>query len=147
MIALPDVNVLLALVWSNHPHHEAAHEWFARDAHLGWATTLMTQSAFLRLSMNPHVVGTFLDCRSATQLLAGLVSHPEHRYVEATPALSGAVFDELVPLIVGYRQVTDAVLLHTARVHGMKLVTFDKPLRTICPWPENLATLPQAPAL
>lgn len=146
MIALPDVNVLLALVWSNHPHHEAAHEWFARDANLGWATTLMTQAAFLRLSLNPQIVGMTIDCRMGSQLLVELVSHPNHGFIERAPALSGAEFDELIPLIVGYRQVTDAVLLHTARAHGMKLVTFDKPLRTICPWPDNLLLLPLARA-
>jgi predicted nucleic acid-binding protein len=38
LIALPDINVLLALAWSNHPHHEAAHRWFACDSAAGWAT-------------------------------------------------------------------------------------------------------------
>jgi predicted nucleic acid-binding protein len=51
LIALPDVNVLLALGWSNHPHHNAAHDWFAREASAGWATCLLTQSAFVRLSI------------------------------------------------------------------------------------------------
>ena len=40
MISLPDVNVLLALAWSNHPHHEAFHEWFGQEAANGWATCI-----------------------------------------------------------------------------------------------------------
>jgi predicted nucleic acid-binding protein len=40
LIALPDINVLLALTWSHHAHHDAAHRWFARDATAGWTTGL-----------------------------------------------------------------------------------------------------------
>ena len=29
MIALPDVNTLIALAWPNHVHHDAARSWFA----------------------------------------------------------------------------------------------------------------------
>ena len=65
MIALPDINVLLALAWSNHAHHDAAHRWFARDATAGWATCLLTQTGFLRLSLNPQVIGVAIDCQAA----------------------------------------------------------------------------------
>ena len=141
MIALPDVNVLLALIWSNHPHHDAAHEWFGREASSGWATCLLTQSAFLRLSLNPQVVGVAIDCRAAQLLLQGIVRHPYHQFMEAAPPLDGASFDPLVSRIVGYRQVSDATLLHLARAHGMRLVTFEQAVTSICPWNENLLIL------
>jgi toxin-antitoxin system PIN domain toxin len=144
LIALPDVNVLLALAWSNHPHHNAAHDWFAREANAGWATCLLTQSAFLRLSMNPQIVGAGVDCATAIRLLDGLTQHPNHKFVANAPPLFGPPFDELVPRIVGYRQVTDATLLHFARTAGMKLVTFDQAVASICPWNENLLVLPLA---
>jgi hypothetical protein len=88
LIALPDVNVLLALGWSNHPHHDPAHRWFARDSADGWATCLFTQTGFLRLSLNPQVVGVTLDCQAAMNLLVGLTSHPKHQYVEPAPNLT-----------------------------------------------------------
>ena len=47
MIHLPDVNVLLALAWSNHPHHEAAHRWFVSESLEGWATCLLTQGGLI----------------------------------------------------------------------------------------------------
>lgn len=141
MIALPDVNVLLALVWSNHPHHEAAHEWFGREAISGWATCLLTQSAFLRLSLNPQIVDVAINSSTALQLLNELVAHPHHRYLETAQALRGPSFDELIPRILGYRQVSDATLLHIARCHGNKLVTFDQAVASICPWQENLLVL------
>jgi hypothetical protein len=82
LIALPDINVLLALAWSNHPHHDAAHHWFVRAAAAGWATCLFTQTGFLRLSLNPQVVGIAIDYQAAIHLLHGLVAHPAHHYVE-----------------------------------------------------------------
>jgi toxin-antitoxin system PIN domain toxin len=142
LISLPDVNVLLALAWSNHPHHEAAHEWFGRDAAAGWATCLLTQSAFLRLSLNPQVVGVAIDCPTAARLLDGMVAHPGHRFFEVTPPLTGAPFDQLVARIAGYRQVSDATLLHFARSHSLRLVTLDQSIGAICPWNENLLILP-----
>jgi len=142
LIALPDINVLLALAWSNHPHHDAAHDWFGREANAGWATCLFTQSGFLRLSMNPQIVGIAIDCRTARSLLDELVAHPGHRFHESAPALVGPSFDELGQRIVGYRQISDATLLHLARLGGMKLVSFDEPITSICPWSENLLILP-----
>lgn len=38
MIRLLDVNVLIALAWPNHVHHDAAGSWFARLRRTGWAT-------------------------------------------------------------------------------------------------------------
>ena len=141
MIALPDINVLLALAWSNHPHHDAAHHWFTHAAATGWATCLFTQTGFLRLSLNPQVVGVAIDCQAAIHLLRSLVAHTAHHYVETAPALTVSSFDVLVPKIVGYRQVSDATLLHLARVCGLKLTTFDRPVTAICPWADNLDLL------
>jgi len=141
LIGLLDINVLLALVWSHHAHHDAAHSWFVRESAAGWATCLLTQTGFLRLSLNPQIVGISLDCQAALNLLQSLVDHPHHQYVETVPALTAPSFGELVPNIMGYRQVPDATLLHLARVHGMKLITFDQPIAAICPWPEHLELL------
>lgn len=141
MIALPDVNVLMALTWSNHPHHERAHRWFAQSAADGWATCFLTQTGFLRLSLNLQVVGVSIDCAAALSLLTGLVAHPDHRYLEAAASLTAGPFVHLAPRITGYRQVTDATLIHLARAHGARLVTFDKAVASICPWGESFETL------
>ena len=138
MIGLPDVNVLIALSWSNHPHHDAAHDWFAANADSGWATCALTQSAFLRLSLNPQIVGVAIDCHAALQLLASLTAHPRHQFEGVSPALTEASFDELAARIAGYRQVSDATLLHIAKVHGLKLVTFDRAISNLSPWDEHV---------
>ena len=141
MISLPDVNVLLALVWSNHPHHHAAHRWFARQADAGWATCIFTQTGFLRLSLNPRVVEVTIDCETALGLLRGLVAHRHHQYVGTAPSLLDPPFNELAARIVGYRQMTDATLLHLARSHQMKLLTLDQAAASRCPWDEHLETI------
>jgi uncharacterized protein len=141
LIGLPDINVLLALAWNHHAHHDAAHAWFTRDAASGWATCLLTQTGFLRLSMNPQIVGISLDGQAALDLLQSLVEHPDHRYAEMAPPLTATSFGELVPNLAGYRQVPDATLLYLARIHGMKFVTFDRAISVICPWPEHLEVL------
>ncbi|HUY14198.1 MAG TPA: hypothetical protein VMX16_11300 [Terriglobia bacterium] len=50
---LPDVNVLLALVWPRHESHAAAHAWFAKSGQQAWATNALTQLGVLRLPTPP----------------------------------------------------------------------------------------------
>ena len=141
MISLLDVNMLLSLAWTNHPHHQAAHDWFARESSAGWATCLLTQIGFLRLSLNPQIVGVQIDCQSAIGLLSGLTAHPAHQFLDTAPSVLASPFDLLVPKILGHQQITDATLLHLARGNGMKLVTFDQSTSALCPWPGNLEIL------
>lgn len=133
MTSLPDVNVLLALGWVTHPHHSAAHNWFRANASDGWATCVLTQSGFLRLSLNPQVVGVSLTATDAIKLLNGLVQHPQHQLVESLPTLTSSEFSQLATHMQGYRQTSDFVLLHIAQHHGLRLVTFDKPLAKVTP--------------
>lgn len=109
-------------------HPPAAHDWFLANAAAGWATCVLTQSGFLRLSLNPQVVGVTLATADAIKLLNGLVQHPQHQFVESLPTLASPEFSMLSTRLQGYRQTSDFVLLHVAQHHGLRLVTFDKPL-------------------
>ena len=82
-----------------------------------------------------------IDCQAAVHLLQSLVAHPHHQYTETAPALTTTPFDALIRKIMGYRQVSDATLLHLAHVSGLKLVTFDRSVAAVCPWPEHLELL------
>ena len=141
MISLPDANVLLALAWKQHVHHERAHHWFQSAASDGWATCVLTEAAFLRLSLNPQVVGVTINGATALHVLRGMTSHPQHTFIANYPSLTDQSFDELASVIRGYRQVTDGVLLYLVHFMGMKLVTFDQPIRALNPWPESLQVL------
>jgi toxin-antitoxin system PIN domain toxin len=138
LTALLDVNVLLSLAFTNHPHHQAAETWFVGNASAGWATCLLTEMGFLRLSLNPVIVGVSLDSRAALTLLSGLVADPHHQFFEPAPTARAAPFDQLLPKIVGHQQISDAGLLHLARFHNAKLVTFDQAISALCPWTANL---------
>lgn len=57
MVALLDVNVLIALFDGMHEHHEKAHHWFGRHRRLGWATCPLTENGFVRIISNSSYPG------------------------------------------------------------------------------------------
>ena len=132
MIALPDVNVLVALAWPTHVHHDAAWAWFDADRDAGWATCVLTEAGLVRVSCNRAVVHrtvTALDAVAVLESLTRLGSHrfwPLDRSISALPESVGA-------RLQGYRQVTDAVLLATAIQRGGQLTTFDGGLKGLVP--------------
>ncbi|HEY7215024.1 MAG TPA: hypothetical protein VIC28_10365 [Thermoanaerobaculia bacterium] len=58
MVALLDVNVLVALFDPDHVHHEAAHTWFAAHRGAGWATCPLTENGLIRILSNPAYAAT-----------------------------------------------------------------------------------------
>ncbi len=129
--ALLDVNLLIALAWPTHVHHQHAHEWFAANHARGWATCPMTQNAFVRISANPKIITKAVEPRQAMGLLGQIVALPHHQFwPDDLPFL-----DPVVPTeqLVGHRQVTDAYLLGLARHHQGRLVTLDRGLAALLP--------------
>jgi toxin-antitoxin system PIN domain toxin len=120
-VALLDVNALVALAWDSHVHHAAMRAWFAANHSAGWATCPITESGFVRVSSNPIVLPSAIGVDAARGVLSALRAHPGHRFLTDDVSMS----DGDVPLIAGYRQVTDAHLLTLARRRGVRLVTFD----------------------
>ncbi|MGI9022281.1 MAG: type II toxin-antitoxin system VapC family toxin, partial [Acidimicrobiales bacterium] len=53
MTPLLDVNVLIALAWPNHVHHDRARSWFSGPGSSGWATRPLPQHGFVRVSSHP----------------------------------------------------------------------------------------------
>ena len=129
MIALPDLNVLIALLDPQHVHHDPSHHWFAQHSSAGWATCPLTQNSVLRIIGHPRYPNSPGSLAVVIPLLVGLFSHPHHQFWadvlswSATTAIHG---DQLV----ANGQITD-VYLFTLVVpyHGM-LVTFDSRINT-----------------
>ena len=124
MIDIPDVNVLVALLWERHVHHRSAVEWFReRDGRFG--TTSITQTGFVRVSNHPKILGQPLTVVEAAATLTALCDRDDHEFV---PDQAGFVGNVDVPLdgLVGHRQVTDALLVAIARRRRGRLVTFDR---------------------
>ena len=133
---LLDANVLVALTWPNHAMHGAAHRWMA--AVDTWASTASTECAFLRLSMNPAVVGQALDIQDALAALRVLTAHPGHDLWSEDTSPAGA---PLLERCSGYRQITGAWLLSVAARRAGTLATFDRRLATLCPDERDLVEL------
>lgn len=136
-VLLLDANLLLALSWPSHQHHQRAQKWLEGKAHNGWATCPFTQTAFIRLSSNPSVSRDAIAPSKAQILLDISLGHPHHQFWP--DELS--VRDAIAPLrgsVVGHRQITDAYLLGLTIFRKGKLATFDRAIAALVP--EGVAT-------
>lgn len=119
---LLDVNVLVALAAPRHVHHGRSHEWFSSvDA---WATTPVTESAFLRLLTNVAVVGVEVQMAQAFEMLRQLHSAAAHTFIPDGASLASPLigFERLT----SSRDVTDVHLVDLAARSGSVLATLDR---------------------
>lgn len=130
--ALLDVNLLVALAWPNHIHHERAHRWFAERAGSVWATCSFTQAGFVRVSSNRKAIPAARTPLEALELLRRMVKVPGHRFWMDDVELARLDWVRSLPL-VGYRQVTDLHLLALARARGGRLATLDRGIAALIP--------------
>jgi toxin-antitoxin system PIN domain toxin len=128
--ALLDLNILTALLWPAHEHHEAAHRWFSGRANARWATCSLTQLGFVRIVSNPAFSRDALSPAAAAALLAENLAHPAHEFWTESLQVPAAI-KGMEPGLHGYRQLTDAYLLALARHRKGVLATFDRGLRTL----------------
>jgi hypothetical protein len=134
-LLLLDANVLLALAWPNHPFHQRAVARLMRRERRRWATCLLTQAAFVRLSSNPAIIPGATSPAEAGEMLGRLIDDPHHVFLEAG-SKQLARLQELLTRCHGHNQVNDAFLIWLAQCHGASVVTFDAPLRHLPPKPE-----------
>ena len=139
-VGLLDVNMLIALAWPSHVHHQAAHAWFGKHSTEGWATCPVTQCGFVRISSNPAIIREAVTPRQAMDHLGQIIQQKGHVFWPDDIGL----LDALMPtqLLVGHRQVTDAYLLGLALRRKGRLVTLDAGLAALLP-----ARSPQREAL
>jgi toxin-antitoxin system PIN domain toxin len=128
--ALLDLNILTALLWPAHEHHEAAHRWFAARGTACWATCPLTQLGFVRIVSNPAFSADALSPGEALALLAANLTHASHEFWPDSLPVPAAV-KPVESSLQGYRQLTDAYLLALASRHKGVLATFDRGLRTL----------------
>ena len=129
--ALLDVNVLIALLDSDHLHHRRATQWFTENIEAGWASCAITQNGCVRIMSQPGYPNPLPAARVVERLRAATRT-PHHQFVpSALSVLDESRFDS--EQFLGQRQVTDAYLLGLAVEHGLRLVTFDAnmPLRVV----------------
>ncbi len=127
MIALLDVNVLVALAWPNHVHHMAVLSWFKEQREAGWATCVLTEAGFVRVSCNPAAVRYAVTPSDAISLLGEIKRLGAHSFWPLDRSMVDLP-EAVTTRIQGYRQITDAVLLAAAMQYGGQLATLDNGL-------------------
>ena len=133
---LLDANALIALGWPAHEQHGRMLAWFKRHARDGWATTAMTQSAFVRIVSQPAFSGHVIGVAQVAELLLRNTAHAKHRLLNMDFGFE-QVLGCCTGGLLGHRQITDAYLIATAARHQARLVTFDRGLSNL------LATEPE----
>ena len=123
MRALLDVNVLIALLDSDHVSHQAAASWFADNADDGWASCAITQNGCLRIMSHPSYPNAQPVGEIARRLRAA-TAHPVHEFWPDEVSLLDATRID-TRRIHGPRQLTDVYLLALAVLNRGRLVTFD----------------------
>jgi toxin-antitoxin system PIN domain toxin len=115
---LLDANVLIALVVSDHVHHDAAEAWFARlDG--SFATCPITQGSLLRL-----LIRRGQRAEDARAIIIALADNPGHEFWSDSVSFTAFA----LPGVIGHRQVTDSYLAQLARTNRGRLATFDRGL-------------------
>ncbi len=124
MIALLDVNVLVALFDSAHVHHEAAHAWFGANRKHRWSTCALTENAFVRILSNPAYPGSRTTVEDAAARLNTLCSGRGHVFWRDSVTVREADLFHWNH-VQGHRQLTDVYLLALAVANDGRLATFD----------------------
>jgi uncharacterized protein len=120
---LVDANVLIALMVSDHVHHDAAESWMADHADR-IATCPITQGSLIRLMVRQGQAAA-----DATSVLAALAADRRHEFWPDDISYP----DMEITGIVGHRQVADAYLAQLARNRSSRLATFDEGLAALHP--------------
>lgn len=134
-VYLLDVNVLIALAWPQHVHHERAHSWFTAEAAGSWATTPMTEAGFVRISSNTALISEAASVADAVAALGTMRSLPGHAFLPDDSSLADPSID--ASRMVTPNQVTDLHLVNLAARAGAVLATLDSAIPTYLAEPDR----------
>lgn len=124
MRSLLDVNVLIALLDSDHVDHERVRLWIDTEIVHGWASCAITQNGFVRIVSQPRYPNPVAPARAiATLARAAATQHHEY-WPCAISLLDERLIDR--SKLHGHRQVTDAYLLALATTNGGRFATLDQ---------------------
>ncbi len=124
-VSLLDVNVLVALFFADHVHHDIAHDWFADHRRQGWATCPLTENGLLRVAcQQPSGEVTFRPS-DVIDHLTRLCRDKHHRAWADSVSLADTTL--FAPeFIRDAGQLTDVYLLGLAKKMGGQLATLDR---------------------
>ena len=126
--SLLDINVLLALLDSDHVDHARAHVWLDDEIAHGWASCPITQNGFVRVISQPRYPSPISPAEAIELLDRACASGHHVNWSCDLSILDARVFNR--SHLHGPRQVTDAYLLALARANAGRFVTFDRSVPT-----------------
>ena len=122
MIALPDVNVLIARSDAGHQFHRRVRDWLREQAAMALATCAITENGFLRVYGHPNYPDGPGSPGDAARDLGVLRDRPGHRFL---PEDFSILSTEIDLGASAPSQLTDLYLLGLAVKNGGRLATFD----------------------
>jgi len=125
VIALLDVNVLVALFDPNHVHHDAAHEWFGAHRAAGWATCPVSENGVVRVLSNPAYADPPTQPGEVVERLRTFCDSGHHTFWPDDVTLRDARTFRW-DAAVSFRTLTDMYLVGLAAKHHGRLATFDR---------------------
>lgn len=124
---LLDVNLLIALAWDDHVHHDRAHLWFGKLGATPFATCNTTQSGFVRVSFNRKAMNCSLGIDEIFTKLESFTHHAMHQFWEDGPLQTQA---SVWRNITSHKQVTDTNLASISHQRRGKLATLDEGIKS-----------------
>ncbi len=124
MRSLLDVNVLLAMLDSDHHDHRRTREWFEAEADSGWASCAITQNGFVRIICQSGYVNPVTPAHAIRLLDQACRTEYHEFWPSSISLLDPEIVDQR--RIHGPQQVTDVYLLALATARGGRFVTFDR---------------------
>jgi len=124
---LADINVWVPLAMSNHSRHEQVVAWFEklREGDIVYFCRA-TQQGFLRLITDPKLfLRAALSNEGAWHLYQDLLKDFRIEWIGEPDGLDKAWFEYATRRASSTKLWMDAYLAAFARLHGMKLVSFD----------------------
>lgn len=126
-----DVNVLVALFVEDHPHHDAASQWWDEATSTGEPFTVpeIVWVGFTRLLTSGRTPIAPVDLATAWEFASAVMAQPSHARYVSSPRTLG----EFTRLGIGARAtgnlLTDAYVAACAAAYGATVVTFDRDFR------------------
>jgi len=127
MRALLDISVLIALLDTNHLHHQRALQWLGSHIQHGWASCPLTQNGCIRLMSQPAYPNARSPNDIADRLREATATEHHKFWPDAISVLDAERFDWQQLLFS--RQLADAYLLALAVRNNGVFVTLDQNLQ------------------
>jgi toxin-antitoxin system PIN domain toxin len=126
-----DANVWLALLWNRHLHSPAARHWFEQEGEQQFFFCRFTQITVLRLLTTEKIMGSDLKTmRDAWSLWNRVWADPRIQFLPEPDGMEKEFRSHSRVKSPSPKVWADAYLLAFAAVAGLKLVTFDRALKT-----------------